>query len=258
MDTELAKQVSIDAVKAAGKLVMESFLKVHNYSFKAKSDIQLEIDKKSEELIIGMINESFPQASFLAEESGLKDTGSKYKWVLDPIDGTINYFNGTAPFRIALCLLDQDKPVMSTIYDPLKDELFFAQLGMGATLNGKKIQVTNNSDLSKSLVMTHLSSRKEPRLRAINVLDRVFDKVLHMRMLGCSAASFCYVAQGKFDVFFQVRTLPWDILPGALLIEEAGGKVTDMNGNKYGLNPVPVLATNGKVHDEMLELIRDV
>jgi len=258
MDTNQAKKISIECVKEAGKLLMENIDKVKKVSFKAKSDIVTNIDIQSERIIVDKIKTNFPEHSILSEESGFVDQHSEYVWIMDPIDGTMNYYHASAPFRVALCLTYKQKPIISTIYNPIKDELYFAEAGQGATLNDKKIIVNDNFELKNSVVMTHISSKKEARARTILALDSIFKKTLHMRMFGSGLAAMSYVASGKFDVFFNVKTYPWDILPGALLVQEAGGVVTDIEGNKITTESMSVLATNGKVHDQMLQLLKDI
>src|SRR3989344_7311715 len=258
MNIELAKSVAIETVKKAGKVMMDNFNKVTNASFKGRSDIVTEIDLASEKVILESIKTNFPDHSILSEEHGLVSNGEKYIWITDPIDGTINYYYGTAPFRVGLCLLEDKKPVIAAIYNPIKDHLYFAEKGKGATLNGERTKVNNNFELKNSVVMTHLSSKKEARARTILALESIFNKSMHMRMFGSGLAAMTYIASGKFDVFLNVQTNPWDILPGALLIEEAGGGVSGIKGKKVDYDTVSVLATNGNVHDQMLKLLENI
>jgi len=258
VNKQLIKKIATESVKEAGQLLMENVDKIKKRSFKAKSDIVTEIDVAAEKMIIKKIKKHFPKHGILAEESGAKVKKSKYLWIIDPIDGTMNYYHSSAPFRVALVFLENNKPLISAIYNPVKDELYYAEKGKGATMNDKKITVNKNSKLEYSIVMTHVSSKKAARARTILALDSVFKSALHMRMFGSGISAMCYIASGKFDVFFNVHTYPWDILPGALLIQEAGGKVTDIEGNKITAKSTAVLATNGKVHDQMLKLLKDV
>lgn len=258
MDISLTKKVAIETVKKSGKIIVDNFKKVTTASYKGRSDIVTEVDLASEKIILEAINKHFPDHSILSEEHGLIDHGKKYIWITDPIDGTINYYHGASPFRVGLCLLEDMKPIFTVIYNPVRDQLFFAEIGKGATLNDEKIQVNKNFDLKNSVVMTHLSSKKEPRARTILALENIFTKSMHMRIFGSGLAAMTYIAEGKFDVFFNVKTNPWDILPGALLVEEAGGIVTDIQGKKVTYETTSVLATNGKVHDQMLKLLEDV
>jgi len=258
MDTNLAKRIAIEAVKEAGKLVINHMGRIKNFKLKAKSDIVTDVDIKSEKILIKKINENFPDHSIMSEEQGSVSVDSEYTWVMDPIDGTINYYHAVPLFGIGLCLLKNGKPIISAVYDPIKDELYFAEKGKGATLNNEKITVTDRSELKNCVVMTHLSSNKQARLRTINKLDIIFCRTMHLRILGCSVVAMNYIASGRFDIFFNVKTSPWDILPGSLLIEEAGGRVTDIEGNEITIDSTSVLATNGKVHKKMLRLLKNI
>ncbi|MDD5071582.1 MAG: inositol monophosphatase family protein [Patescibacteria group bacterium] len=258
MDVNLAKKISIECVKEAGQFLMANINKVKEVSFKAKSDIVTNIDIGSEKIIIDKIKINFPEHSILSEESGFTGQHTGYIWIMDPIDGTMNYYHASAPFRVALCLVYQQQPIISAIYNPVKDELYFAEAGKGAMLNNRKIHVDENNELKKSVVLTHISSKKDARARTILALDSIFKKTLHMRMFGSGLAAMSYIASGKFDIFFNVKTYPWDILPGSLLIQEAGGTVTDIEGKQITIESTSVLATNGKVHDQMLELLEDI
>ena len=258
MDIELAKNVAIAAAKEAGKLLNENFQKVKSMSFKGENDIVTEIDLKSEKIILDAIKSRFPDHDILSEEAGtIGDGASRYTWVIDPIDGTKNYYHSMNPYRVGICLLEDKKLILNVLYNPTKDEVYVAQKGRGAFLNDKKITVNNNADLKTSIVMFHLSSKKESRVRIINVLEKVSEATMSMRIFGSSLASMSYIASGKFDVYFTVQTKPWDILPVALLIEEAGGKVTDIEGNEITYESTSVIASNGKVHDQMVELLRN-
>jgi len=240
------------------KTLIDNLNKVKTCSFKAKSDIVTEIDIKAEKLIISKIKKNFPDHSIHSEEEGLIDNKSSFLWVIDPVDGTMNYYHAASPFRVAVCLVENNIPLISAIYNPVRDQLYFAERGKGATLNNRKIKVNNNFELKNSVVMTHISSKKDARVRTIIALDSIFNKTLHMRMFGSGLAAMTYVASGKFDVFFNISTHPWDILPGALIVEEAGGVVTDIQGKKINADSKSVLATNGKVHADMLKLLQDI
>lgn len=257
MDTTLAASViAKQAVKEAGALLMDNFERVGNMSFKGKSDIVTELDLRSNELIHSKLALNFPDHSILSEETGLENHDSKYTWIVDPIDGTINYYFGCPPFRVGVCLLEDKQPILTAVYNPIKGQLYFAARGQGATVNDEPIKVNENADLTKAIVMTHLSSKHEARVKTIAALDRIFSRAMHMRMFGSGLAALSYIAAGKFDVFFNVKTYPWDILPGALLIQEAGGTVTDIHGGPITHESTSILASNGKIHAEMLELLK--
>ncbi len=259
MDIALTKNVAISAAKEAGKLLNNNFQKPKEMSFKGKSDIVTKVDLESEKIILDLIRSHFPDHAILSEEAGF--TGSdtaKYMWIVDPLDGTMNYYYGMNPYRVGICLLEDKQPILNVLYNPTKEEIYVAQKGEGAFLNDKKITVSDNADLKNSIIMTHLSSKKDVRARTISVLDNIFSESMHIRMFGSGLAALSYIASGKFDVFFNVLQKPWDILPGALLIEEAGGKITDIKGGKITHESTSVLATNGRVHNQMLKLLEKI
>lgn len=259
MDIELAKKVAISAVKEAAKLLNDNFLKPKNRSFKGRGDIVTEIDIQSEKIILDLIKSNFPDHAILSEEAGLTgDETVRYMWIIDPIDGTTNYYYGMNPYRVGICLLEDERPILNVLYNPTKDEAYVAQKGGGAFLNDKKIAVSDTAELKDSVAMFHLSSKKEPRLKTLAILDSIAEASSHMRMYGSCLAQLSYIASGKFDAYFNIVTSPWDILPGALLIEEAGGKVTDIHGKEIAADSTSVVASNGKVHDQMLKLLENL
>ena len=257
MNFELAKKTAIKAVKGSGNILMANFYKEKSMSFKGKGDIVTEIDFKSEKFILDLIKKNFPDHAILSEEKGLVEKTSAYIWIVDPIDGTINNYHGAEPFCIGLCLLKNDEPIISAIYNPISDHLYFAEKNKGANMNGNVIKVSDR-DLKNSVIMTHLSSKKDSRDRLIPHLEQIYSSGMHMRMLGSGFAAMTYVAGGNFDVFFNIKTNAWDFLPGTLLVQEAGGMVTDINGEKINIKSTSVLATNGVAHGEMLALLKNI
>lgn len=258
MEFALPRDVAIESVNSSAKILVDKFEKLKLCSFKSKSDIVTEVDLEVEKFLVSRIQKNFPDHDILSEEMGSLQNGSRFLWIIDPIDGTMNYYHSSSPFRIGVCFLIDQQPVLSVISNPLKNDMFVSEKGKGSTLNDKPISVNDNEELKNSIVMTHISSKKEARARTILALNQIFNNTLHMRMFGSGLAAMTYVATGKFDVFFNLVTNPWDILPGALLIEEAGGTVTDVLGNPITETSTSVLATNGKVHQDMLELLVDV
>ncbi|MFH1589313.1 MAG: inositol monophosphatase family protein [archaeon] len=259
MNIQLAKKVAKECVLEAGELIKKYKNNIKKVSFKDKSDIVTDVDIKSEKLIIDKIQKNFPEHNILSEERGLiKRNKSEYTWIIDPIDGTINFYHDAAPFRVGVCLTKNDVPIITALSNPVKNQLFFAEKGKGATLNHKKLLVNDNSHIKFSVVMTHLSSKKSARMKTISVLDNIFCHSLHIRLYGSGLASLSYIAMGEFDVYFNVQTSIWDILPGSLLVTEAGGTVTDIEGNPLTLKSTSILATNGKVHKTMLKLLKSI
>lgn len=253
-----AKELAIKVVVKVGKLLLENIDNISEVKQKGKRDLVTNLDVEAEKIIIDAIEEKYPLHSIIAEESGMTHRDSEYTWVIDPIDGTMNFIHGNSPYRVAIGLLHKDEPILTALYGPTNNRLAVAVKGQGATINDKKIEVTSHGNLLESLVMTHLSSKKLPRLRTIVALENIFNNAMQIRVLGSGLAAMEYISSGKFDVFFNVETKIWDILPAVCLIEEAGGKVTDIEGNKITMESKSVLVTNGKVHEKMVELLKNI
>lgn len=256
MDFNHAKQVATSAILKAGQHLLQYWKRSKPFTFKAKQDIVTQIDLEVEQLIINTIKNTFSDHQILSEERGfLGVENADYCWIIDPIDGTINFVNDAAPFRIGIGLLYRNQPFLTVILNPIKNELYLATYSEPSTCNGELIRVSDNEDLQKAVVMTHLSSKTAARTQTLQALNQIFEQTLHLRMFGSGLSALTYVASGKFDIFFNVKTNPWDILPGVLLVEQAGGKITDLEGNPITIESTSVLATNGKLHEPMLELL---
>ncbi len=259
IDINKAKDVALKAVIEAGELLALRLNERRTIIVKSSSrDIATDIDLEAEKILINGIKASFPSHRILSEEKGQISGTEEYLWIIDPIDGSLNYAHAHPPFRTAVCLLHKDQPILSVMYGPTRKQMFVAIKGQGATLNDKRINVSQNEELTNSIFMTHLSSHELPRMRTILSLEHIFRHTQHVRMFGSGLASMCYIAEGKYDIFYNIETKPWDILPGCLLIEEAGGKVTDIKGKKITSTSTSVLATNGRVHDEMINLLKGI
>ncbi len=260
MNNEETREVAVNAVMQAGEVLKRRINEVKRVSQKSsRRDLVSDVDIEVEQILFRAIHSNFPSHSILSEETGwVREKSATHTWVIDPIDGTMNFVHGHPPFRVGLCLLHEDKPVLSVMYGPTRDHLFVAAKGEGSTLNGNQIHVSTNNNLEDSIFMTHLSSKKLPRLRTILSLERVYSHTSHVRMFGSGLASMSYIAEGRYDVFYNIETKVWDILPGYLLRTEAGGQVTDIEGAEITLDSTSVLATNRWVHKQMLELLRDI
>jgi len=255
INLKLAKKVAIKAVKSAGKIVAEDFIKSKETYLKAPRDIVTEVDLKSEKLIINLISKNFPDHSLLSEEAGFIDKKSDYLWIMDPIDGTTNYIRGIDPFCVALCLLERVKPIISAIYMPRHKQLYFAAKGEGATLNGKKIKVSDKN-IEDSLAVIDVSSKKDNQDILLTHLRKVLSSGTRMRSWASSLYALSMVSSGNLDFCFNFCNKIWDIMPAVLLIQEAGGIVTDINGQELTLKSSSVLATNGKIHQQVLSLLK--
>lgn len=256
MDIAQARKLSTDAVKEAGSVILSHLHQKKSIIWKGKNNPTTDIDQKVEELLISKIRERFPDHRILSEECGMIDGRSPFTWIIDPLDGTINYTRGVLPFRTGLCLLKEGTPFLSAIYNPIEKELFTAEKGEGTYLNGQRVWVNKTKVLADSIILTHISATKEAqRKRTLEVLDKLAPSILHTRMIGSGLAPFGYIASGAFEAFFNIETHPWDILPGVLIVEEAGGKATDIHGNALSEKSTSIVATNGLVHDQLLSFL---
>jgi myo-inositol-1(or 4)-monophosphatase len=250
--------VAIEAAKEAGRFLKYNTGKVKNIEIKKGEERNLvsDLDKASEAKIIEHIRRHYPNHAILAEESGATDTVAEYKWVIDPLDGTTNYLHGVPIYCVTIALEHKGELVAGVIYDPNLDELFTVERGSGAYLNGKKISVSSSSTLIASLLVTGF-----PYDISVNP-DHAIDHFVHfltkgggIRRLGSAALDLAYIASGRFDGFWEVNLNPWDMAAGVLLVEEAGGKVTNFLGNPTNIYTKQVLATNGKIHDQMVSVL---
>lgn len=218
-----------------------------------------EADHASEKAIIGVIRSSFPDHFILSEEAGEMKQASEYKWIIDPIDGTINFANAIPICCVSIGVEYRGELVMGAVYNPFMQEMFFAEKRKCATFNGHPIHVSNKSDLAKSCLVTgfpytYLDSPNGP----LQVFERFIRQGIAVRRLGSAALDLCWTAMGRFDGFYEHRLQPWDSAAGVLILEEAGGKITGFNGEAYTIYQPDILATNGVIHQEMLKVIKGV
>ena len=215
-----------------------------------------EADHASEKAIFEVIKNDFPDHFILSEEAGEIKMDSEYKWIIDPIDGTINFANRIPICCVSIGVQHKGKIIMGAVYNPLMNEFYFAEKGLGATLNNKKISVSNKTEVVNSCLVTgfpytYLDTPNGP----LQVFEKLIRKGVPVRRLGSAAIDLCWVAAGRFDGFYEHKLQAWDSAAGFLMVEEAGGKVTDYEGNYYDVYQPHILATNGKIHKEMLGII---
>jgi len=217
-----------------------------------------EADHASEKAIMDAIASVYPDHFILSEETGEIKTDSEYKWIIDPIDGTINFASGIPICAVSIGLEKNGKMIMGAVYNPFINELFFAEKGMGATLNDKKISVTQKKEVLHSCLVTGFpySYLDEPN-GPLQVFERFIRKGVPVRRLGSAAIDLCWVAAGRFEGFYEHKLSAWDVAAGFLIVQEAGGKVTDMTGNPYSPYHHQIVATNGLIHEELLEVINN-
>jgi len=221
------------------------------------NNLVTEADHAAEKAIIEAIQFDCPDHFILSEETGEIVTQSEYKWIIDPIDGTVNFANGIPICCVSIGLEKNGEMILGAVYNPFMNEMFFAQRGMGAYLNDKRIHVSNKDQVIKSCLVTgfpytYLDSPNGP----LQVFSKLVRQGIPVRRLGSAAIDLCWVAAGRFDGFYEHKLQAWDSAAGFLMVEEAGGKVTDFEGNHYSPYQPHLLATNGKIHVELLAYVR--
>ncbi len=224
-------------------------------------DLVTQADLESEQLILDAIRTAFPDHAILSEESGESDAGetgeAEYRWLVDPLDGTTNFAHGLPVFAVAIALEREGQPVLAVTYDPLRDELFAAQAGQGATLDGQPIRVSTTPTLRHSLVATGFAYiRATTDLNNLAEFNRVMPRVQGIRRLGSASLDLAYLACGRIDGYWEYHLSPWDWAGGALLIREAGGSVTDIHGRPWQVGDNSLVASNGLIHGQLLATVQ--
>ncbi|MBU4484950.1 inositol monophosphatase [bacterium] len=251
--------IAIEMVREAGQLQLDHLGKVKNLEFKGKIDIVTEVDKKCEELIVSRIQKEFSGHDILAEEGHGKRTKSDYRWIVDPLDGTVNYAHTYPLFGPAIALEYKNEVILGVFYDPNRDELFAAEKFAGATLNGGKIHVSKASKVQNSLLATGFaySIQEGNRDNNLDNFGKFILKARAVRRPGVATVDLVYVACGRLDGFWELHLKPWDLAAGALIVEEAGGRTSNFDGTKLDIYGIEVLASNGLIHEEMMRILYD-
>lgn len=249
--------IAIKAAKEAAKIQLEYMNIELDIQTKASEfDLVTQADTLVEKKIIEIISKEFPSHSFLAEESGEAARESDYLWIVDPIDGTVNYAHRFPQFCCSIGLYLKGEALVGVVYDPCRDELFTAQKGQGAFLNGKKISVSKIDTLTKALLATGFPALKGDLLQKNLEYFRLFlGKCQAIRRPGSAALDLCYVACGRIDGFWELGLSPWDTAAGALMVQEAGGMITNLDNDSFDLNIKGVIATNGLLHQSIKDVL---
>lgn len=250
------KSFAVGIARNAGALLKKKFNKTHAIQYKGDINIVTEADKMSEHLIIKSIRRNFPDHGILSEESPAIAGAGKIRWIVDPLDGTTNYAHGYPVFCVSIALERDGNVVLGVIYDPMRDDLFSAVRGKGAYLNSKKLSVSSIRDISRSLLATGFPyDIRESRDNNLNYFNRMAVKVQAIRRAGAAALDLAYLAAGRFDGFWELKLKPWDTAAGCLMVEEAGGRISDLSGKKWNIASPGVLASNGLIHQKMLDVL---
>ncbi len=252
MNNSKLKRTLLDALQIGGKIIQKNFHKKKQVSKKGTFNLVTNVDKATEKAVVSLILKQFPKHSILAEESPAI-TGSDFRWIIDPIDGTTNFTHGYPTVSVSIGLEANGKPLMGGVFDPCRNELFFAELNKGASLNGKRIRVSKTKTLSESLIATGFPyDRKKNPEDYLAMLGIFLTRVQGIRRGGSAAIDLCYVACGRFDAYYELKLSPWDKSAGMVIVSEAGGKLTDFSNHPLDIFCIQNLATNGLIHTEML------
>ncbi|HEX6191901.1 MAG TPA: inositol monophosphatase family protein [Chitinophagaceae bacterium] len=247
----------IGAVKAGAAEIQRFFNNTFTISNKeGVNNLVTEADHAAEKAIIDVIKAAHPGHQILSEEAGELKQDSTYKWIIDPIDGTVNFAHGIPLNCVSIGIEHEGKIILGAVYNPHMNELFFAEKGKGSTLNGKPIRVSDQTETVKACLVTgfpytYINMANGP----LEIFERFIRKGVPVRRLGSAAIDLCWVAAGRFDGFYEHKLEAWDSAAGYLIVEEAGGKVTDFEGNTFSPYQHRILASNGRIHDEMLRVI---
>jgi myo-inositol-1(or 4)-monophosphatase len=244
------------AVREAGLYLRKNLHRRAKASHKGEVDLVTEFDMGAQDILAGKLGGAFPRHGILAEEGLSRPGRSGYRWILDPLDGTTNYAHTFPVFSVSAALERDGRPELGLVYDPMREEMFSARAGEGAFLNGRKVHVSEVGDLGKSLLATGFPY--DIRTSPVNNLEhwqRFLFRAQAVRRCGSAAMDLCYVACGRFDGFWELKLKPWDVAAGALIVLEAGGRVTDFRGAEHRLDVPETLASNGLIHEAMLEVL---
>jgi myo-inositol-1(or 4)-monophosphatase len=252
------KKFAANVARKAGELLAEKFNQKHQITFKGEINLVTEADKMSEDLIITAIRRRYPNHGILSEESAAQNEAAKMRWIIDPLDGTTNYAHGFPIFCVSIALEIDSDVALGVIYDPLRKDLFVAVHDEGAYLNEHKLHVSSIPELSHSLLATGFPyDIRESKDNNLDYFNSLAKKAQAIRRAGAAALDLAYVAAGRFDGFWELKLMPWDMAAGCLMVKEAGGVISNLSGGKWIVGDPNVLATNGLIHSRMLKALRE-
>ena len=248
---------AVTAAKLAGALQKERLWSKLDISYKGEIDLVTEVDRRCEELIVGHLKGAFPEHSFLAEEDSYQSGSLPFKWIVDPLDGTTNYAHGFPWFCVSIALEHEGEVLLGVIYHCMMDELFTAVKGRGAFLNGSTIRVSARKPLRSSLLATGFPyDRTRDNENNFGNFVNFQLAARAVRRAGAAALDLAYVAAGRLDGYWECKLKPWDVAAGSLLVAEAGGELSNHAGEPYSVYDHRILASNGAIHQEMLEVLK--
>jgi myo-inositol-1(or 4)-monophosphatase len=249
----MLKTTLLKAAEAGAAQLQHYFEKSFTISNKeGVNNLVTEADHAAEKAIFEVIRRDFPDHFILSEESGELAQQSEYKWIIDPLDGTVNFAHGIPICAVSIGLEHNGEMIMGVVHAPFLREVYFAQKGFGATLNDRKIHVSDQKDLLKSCLVTGFPyTYPEVHIGPLEIFSKLVRQGIPVRRLGSAAIDMCWVAAGRFDGFWEFNLSPWDTAAGYIIVKEAGGRITDFNGNEFSCYQKQLLATNGRIHDAL-------
>ncbi len=249
-------QAAEEASRIAGALQLEGLKREKQIEFKGSINLVTDVDKACEKAIVEVLQGRFPEHDILAEEGSGRRKNSEYKWIIDPLDGTTNYAHGYRLFCVSIALEHKGEIVVGAVYEPNRDEMFLAEKGGGAALNGEKISVSAVADLNHAMLATGFAYNvRETSNNNLDHFQKFLMKAQAIRRDGVAAIDLCYVAAGRYDGFWELNLFPWDVAAGYLMIQEAGGKVSDFRGKAFDVYSKEILASNGRLHPVLAEVL---
>jgi len=249
-------EAAVQACREAGRIQLEAFDKPRIIDFKGETNLVTEVDRACEEAVHSLLSGAFPSHDFLMEEGLVSQTGSPYLWVVDPLDGTTNYAHRYPRFCCSIALRYEGRTLLGVVFDPLLGELFSAVERGGAFLNGRRIRTSREDRLIRSLVATGFPyDIKKARDKNLRKFARLLPLVRSIRRSGSAALDLCYLAAGRLDGYWVLKLAPWDAAAGILIVEEAGGAVTDLRGAPTHLYTEDLVASNGRIQDSLLAIL---
>ncbi len=253
--------IAITAARNASRIIVRSIgrIETQHISEKEKNDYVTEVDKASEKEIIATIKKSYPDHHIIAEESGTLAGNENFTWIIDPLDGTTNYIHQIPHYAISIAFQYKGKLEHGVIFDPIRNELFMASRGEGARLNDRRLRVSNNDNLERAFISTGFPFKNPNQFPIyLKLFEQILPKVGGMRRSGSAALDLAYVAAGRFDAFFELNLKKWDLAAGILMIKEAGGLMSDLQGEEHYFNNGNIIAGNPKMFKSLLQIIRRV
>jgi Archaeal fructose-1,6-bisphosphatase and related enzymes of inositol monophosphatase family len=248
----------MEIAREAGALLMPYFRRRVAIEYKGEADLVTEADRNSEKLIRERIKAKWPSHDILGEEQGLVDTGSDYRWYIDPLDGTTNFAHSFPVFCVSMGLEHKGQMVAGVVYDPTRDEMFSAEQGSGAFLNGEPIHVSKIANLNECLVATGFPSYKRHKNPNIHFYHQITLRTHGVRRAGSAAIDLCYVASGRLEAIWEFNLNSWDTAAGVLIVEEAGGRVSGFDDSPFQIDSRETLASNGLVHAALIHEFEEI